>query len=264
MSTLTEADVEAALSWLLSLPFDGYSVSRYYQLHGLFNVPETHPRTPPTRRAPHADVLTGVLPRADPMALPRASQAATAAAQGCQCSQTRGCRAEGMTSPHDPADCEGLTRPEALEWLRHRGLLDGPRTDAGRGAGRFSGPGCSTDTGRSRKTALRAFQGRVKTPIRPQSGMFALIGPSRCGSGPSRSQRPQTIRRPAHPRRRRRAPSPRQARPRRAAEAVLRPHGRGCVRPGPAGARRRQRGRRAGRRPGPGRSSRRCPTMQGP
>ena len=33
----------------------------------------------------------------------------------------------------------GLTRPEALVWLRHRGLLDGPRTDAGRGAGRFSG-----------------------------------------------------------------------------------------------------------------------------
>ena len=60
MSTLTEADVEAALSWLLSLPFDGYSVSRYYQLHGLFNVPGTHPRTPPTRRAPHADVLAGV------------------------------------------------------------------------------------------------------------------------------------------------------------------------------------------------------------
>ena len=37
------------------------------------------------------------------MALPRASQAATAAAQGCQCSHT----AEGMTSsPHEPADCE--------------------------------------------------------------------------------------------------------------------------------------------------------------
>ena len=60
----------------------------------------------------------------------------------------------------------------------------------------------------------------------------------------------QTVRRPAHPRRRRRAPSPRQARPRRSAEAVLRPNGRGGVRPGPAGARRRQRGRRAGRRPG--------------
>ena len=93
------------------------------------------------------------------------------------------------------AHVEGLTRPEALEWLRHRGLLDGPRTDAGRGASRFSGRAAATDTGRSRKTALRASQGRVKPPIRPQSGMFALIGPSRCGSGPSRSQRPQTIRR---------------------------------------------------------------------
>ena len=48
----------------------------------------------------------------------------------------------------------------------------------------------------------------------------------------------QTVRRPAHPRRRRRAPSPRQARPRRSAEAVLRPNGRGGVRPRPAGARR--------------------------
>ena len=85
------------------------------------------------------------------------------------------------------AHVEGLTRPEALEWLRHRGLLDGPRTDAGRGRA-VSRAGLQHDTGRSRKTALRAFQGRVKTPIRPQSGMFALIGPSRCGSGPSRSQ----------------------------------------------------------------------------
>ena len=84
------------------MPFDGYSVSRYHKLHGLFNVLETHPRTPPAGRAPHADVLAGVLRRADPMALPRASQAATAAAQGCQCSHT----AEGMTSPHEPADCE--------------------------------------------------------------------------------------------------------------------------------------------------------------
>ena len=64
------------------------------------------------------------------------------------------------------------------------------------GVGRaVSRAGLQHDTGRSRKTALRAFQGRVKTPIRPQSGMFALIGPSRCGSGPSRSQWPQTIRR---------------------------------------------------------------------
>ena len=35
----------------LIMPFDGYSVSRYHKLHGLFNVLETHPRTPPTRRA---------------------------------------------------------------------------------------------------------------------------------------------------------------------------------------------------------------------
>ena len=33
------------------------------------------------------------------------------------------------------AHVEGLTRPEALVWLRHRGLLDGPRTDA-QGEGR--------------------------------------------------------------------------------------------------------------------------------
>ena len=39
------------------------------------------------------------------------------------------------------AHIEGLTRPEALVWLRHRGLLDGPRTDAGRGRAGFSGPG---------------------------------------------------------------------------------------------------------------------------
>ena len=89
------------LAWM---PFDGYSVSRYHKLHGLFNVLETHPRTPPTRRAPHADVLAGVLRRADPMALPRASQAATAAAQGCQCSHT----AEGMTSSH--------TSPQTASW----------------------------------------------------------------------------------------------------------------------------------------------------
>ena len=58
------------------------------------------------------------------------------------------------------------------------------------GVGRaVSRAGLQHDTGRSRKTALRAFQGRVETPIRPQSGMFALIGPSRRGSGPSRSQR---------------------------------------------------------------------------
>ena len=38
------------------MSFDGYSVSRH-QLHGLFNVPETHPRTPLAGRAPHADVL---------------------------------------------------------------------------------------------------------------------------------------------------------------------------------------------------------------
>ena len=63
------------------------------------------------------------------------------------------------------------------------------------GVGRaVSRAGLQHDTGRSRKTALRAFQGRVKTPIGPKSGMLALIGPSRCGSGPSRSQRPQTIR----------------------------------------------------------------------
>ena len=37
------------------------------------------------------------------------------------------------------AHVEGLTRPEALVWLRHRGLLDGPRTDAGRGPSRSSG-----------------------------------------------------------------------------------------------------------------------------
>ena len=67
------------------------------------------------------------------------------------------------------AHVEGLTRPEALEWLRHRGLLDGPRTDAGRGRA-VSRAGLQHDTGRSRKTALRAFQGRVKTPIGRKAG----------------------------------------------------------------------------------------------
>ena len=39
------------------------------------------------------------------------------------------------------AHVEGLTRPEALVWLRHRGLLDGPRTGQGRGPRRSSGRG---------------------------------------------------------------------------------------------------------------------------
>ena len=47
----------------------------------------------------------------------------------------------------------------------------------------------------AQKNALRGSQRNVETPIRPKSGMLALIGPSRCGSGPARSQRPQTIRR---------------------------------------------------------------------
>ena len=92
------------------------------------------------------------------------------------------------------AHVEGLTRPEALVWLRHRGLLDGPRTGQGRGPS-VSRAGVAYRYTGAQKNALRAFQGRVKTPIGPKSGMFALIGPSRCGSGPSRSQRPQTIRR---------------------------------------------------------------------
>ena len=167
----------------------------------------------------------------------------------------------------------------------------------------FLGPGCSTTPDAPEKTALRAFQGRVKTPIGPKSGMVRLDRAvkmwERAGAVPAAADHParrwlapaasveawpataavrplggsawplgwrnrgglcstghgQAVRRPAHPRRRRRAPSPRQARPRRSAEAVLRPNGRGGVRPGPAGARRRQRGRRAGRRPGPGRTA---------
>ena len=79
----------STLAWM---PFGGYSVSRYHQLHGLFNVPETHPRTPPAGRAPHADVLAEVLPPADPMALPRTSQAATAAAATLTATATRPAR----------------------------------------------------------------------------------------------------------------------------------------------------------------------------
>ena len=39
------------------------------------------------------------------------------------------------------AHVEGLARPEALDWLRHRGLLDGPRTGQGRGSRGSSGRG---------------------------------------------------------------------------------------------------------------------------
>ena len=39
------------------------------------------------------------------------------------------------------AHVEGLNRAEALEWLRHRGLLDGPRTGQGRGPSGLSGRG---------------------------------------------------------------------------------------------------------------------------
>ena len=90
------------------------------------------------------------------------------------------------------AHVEGLTRPEALEWLRHRGLLDGPRTDAGRGASRFSGPGCSTrDTGRSQKTALRAFCAIGLRRVRLETGGSRSWGPDSrksCSSMPSISR----------------------------------------------------------------------------
>ena len=408
--------------------FDGYSVSRYHQLHGVFHVPETHPRTPPTRRAPHADVLAGVLRRADPMALPRASQAATATSQGCQCSHT----AEGMTSStHEPADCElaacdrcdsygdgysagkdaayfaitwelgahasdcgcrpclairqavskvllaadepvpasrpahrglrwpwlrgvlrvlvprpltetdwaallepvarellgdparrpssgewryrrkgslavhvagprrgtwrdhkadvgggvlellahveGLARPEALVWLRHRGLLDGPRTGEGRAVPRagvayrvhrspekrstgLSAERRNPDRAEKRDVrldrAVKTWERSVAVPaaadhparrwrarassveawpataaVRPLGGSAWPLGWRNRG-GLCSTGHGQTVRRPAHPRRRRWTPSPRQARPRRSAEAVLRPNGRGGVRPG--------------------------------
>ena len=92
------------------------------------------------------------------------------------------------------AHVEGLTRPRPWNGCVTGGCWMAPGRTQGQGRA-VSRAGLQHDTGRSRKTALRAFQGRVKTPIGPKSGMFALIGPSRCGSGPSRSQRPQTIRR---------------------------------------------------------------------
>ena len=66
------------------------------------------------------------------------------------------------------AHVEGLTRPEALEWLRHRGLLDGPRTDAGRGASRFSG------------------RAAARHRTLPKNGSKGLSGP---GENPARAEK---------------------------------------------------------------------------
>ena len=66
------------------------------------------------------------------------------------------------------AHVEGLNRPEALEWLRHRGLLDGPRTDAGRGASRFSG------------------RAAARHRTLPKNGSTGLSGP---GENPARAEK---------------------------------------------------------------------------
>ena len=71
------------------------------------------------------------------------------------------------------AHVEGLTRPEALVWLRHRGLLDGPRTGQGRGPRRFLGPGWRIGTPEPRKTLYGPFSGTSK----PRSGRKAGCSP---------------------------------------------------------------------------------------
>ena len=104
-----------------------------------------------TRRAPHADVLAGVLPRADPMALPRASQAATAAAQGCQCSHT----AEGMTSStHEPADCELAVCDRCDSY--------GDGYAAGKDAAHFADPHCGSSGAHALRLRLQAVPETIR------------------------------------------------------------------------------------------------------
>ena len=74
------------------------------------------------------------------------------------------------------------------------GVAGWPRTDAGRGAGRFSGRAAARHRTLP-KNGSTGLSGPGENPDSAPKRMFALIGPSRCGSGPSRSQRPQTIRR---------------------------------------------------------------------
>ena len=73
------------------------------------------------------------------------------------------------------AHVEGLNRAEALEWLRHRGLLDGPRTDAGRGASRFSG------------------RAAARHRTLPKNGSTGLSGP---GENPDRAEKRDVRARP--------------------------------------------------------------------